>query len=58
MGEQKRDYTYVDDVIDTLLGLISSPKLPQFINIGGGQPISLNEMKIQVDCGTGYIGEI
>lgn len=48
-GEQKRDYTYVDDVIDTLLGLISSPKLPQFINIGGGQPISLNEMKIQVD---------
>jgi UDP-glucuronate 4-epimerase len=48
-GEQKRDYTYVDDVIETIFGLLNLPKLPTVINIGGGQPISLNEMKIQID---------
>jgi UDP-glucuronate 4-epimerase len=48
-GEQKRDYTFIDDVIDTLTGLMKLPKLPQVLNIGGGQPVSLNEMKFKID---------
>jgi len=43
-GEQLRDYTYISDVVDAIIGILNLDELPKVINIGGGQPFSLNKM--------------
>ena len=44
-GTQERDYVYVGDVADWLaryiIRLKADPTLPQIVNVGGGNPISL-----------------
>lgn len=48
-GNQRRDYTYLDDVINSIEALMYIQSAPKVINIGGGQPVSLNEMKREVE---------
>ncbi len=43
-GEQKRDYTYVDDVVDALLRAALDPDCDgRTFNVGGGEILSLRE---------------
>ena len=44
-GTSIRDYTYIDDIINGILAAIKYNKTPyEIINLGGGSPITLNEM--------------
>ena len=48
-GELKRDFTYIDDVVDSVEKLITEIKIskviaPKILNIGGGFPNSMNNL--------------
>ena len=44
-GTTIRDYTYVDDIVDGIISAINYNDTPyEIINLGGGAPVSLNEM--------------
>jgi UDP-glucose 4-epimerase len=43
-GEQKRDFTFVTDVVDALLTVASSDKIGEIYNVGSGKPVSVNEL--------------
>jgi UDP-glucose 4-epimerase len=43
-GTQRRDFTFVSDVVDALLVLADSKKVGENYNIGSGQPASINEL--------------
>lgn len=44
-GDQKRDLTYVDDVVDAFLGVIAADAAAgKVFNIGGCPPVSLSEL--------------
>ena len=44
-GNCKRDFTYVDDIVDGIISAINYNDTPyEIINLGGGAPVSLNEM--------------
>lgn len=47
-GNQKRDYTFIHDVVDAIMALIPLEKGPELINIGGGSPVSLNSLKEKI----------
>jgi UDP-glucuronate 4-epimerase len=57
-GEQLRDYTYVSDVVDAIWAILHLDQLPKVINIGGGQPFSLNKMNSLVEEYFGKASEI
>jgi nucleoside-diphosphate-sugar epimerase len=42
-GEQTRDFTYVDDIIDANLSAMHAEVLGEVINVGGGSRITVNE---------------
>ena len=40
-----RDYTYIDDIVNGIMSAINYDKTPyEIINLGGGSPVTLNEM--------------
>jgi nucleoside-diphosphate-sugar epimerase len=41
-GEQTRDFTYIDDIIDANIEAIRSPVVGEVFNIGGGSRITVN----------------
>jgi UDP-glucose 4-epimerase len=43
-GEQTRDFTFVDDVVDALIAVAESDKIAEIYNVGSGQPVSVNEL--------------
>ena len=45
-GSTKRDYTYIDDIIGGIISAINyeDKNYYQIINLGGGEPVSLEEM--------------
>jgi UDP-glucose 4-epimerase len=43
-GEQKRDFTYIDDVVAANLAVLEHPPLGEIINIGYGSHVSINQM--------------
>ena len=43
-GDQLRDFTYVDDVVDGTLAAAARGRADAVYNIGGGQPVELHEM--------------
>ena len=42
-GEMKRDFTYIDDIVDGIISAINTPLEFEVINLGCGQPIGLME---------------
>lgn len=54
-GEQRRDFSYVDDVVDALIGLLAAPFAPQVVNIGSGASISINELATRVAKAVGGV---
>lgn len=44
-GTTMRDYTYIDDIVNGIMSAIDYDKTPyEIINLGGGSPVTLNEM--------------
>lgn len=44
-GTTKRDYTFIEDIIDGICAAIKYDKTPyEIINLGGGSPVTLSEM--------------
>lgn len=43
-GTTKRDYTYIDDIVRGIVSAINCESEYEIINLGGGNPISLDEM--------------
>ena len=43
-GEQTRDFTFVSDVVDSLLVAAASDKIGEIYNVGSGRPVSVNEL--------------
>jgi UDP-glucose 4-epimerase len=56
-GEQKRDFTYADDVIDALLLAIDSPDtVGEVFNLGGGGAVSLDSLAMSLIAANGDRG--
>jgi UDP-glucose 4-epimerase len=47
-GEQTRDFTFVDDVVDALISVADSDKIGEIYNVGSGKPVSVNELVRQL----------
>jgi UDP-glucose 4-epimerase len=47
-GEQKRDFTFVSDVVDALLTVAESDRVGEVFNVGSGKPVSVNELVRQL----------
>jgi len=46
-GRMARDFTYIDDIVDGIVGALDRPpdgKAPRILNIGDSQPVGLMEM--------------
>ena len=44
-GTTKRDYTFIEDIVDGICAAIEYDKTPyEIINLGGGSPVTLSEM--------------
>jgi UDP-glucuronate 4-epimerase len=44
-GTSKRDYTYIDDIVDGIVAATEYDKTPyEIINLGGGEPVTLRHM--------------
>lgn len=43
-GEQRRDFTFVSDVVDALLVVAESGGIGEVYNVGSGNPVSVNEL--------------
>ena len=52
-GEQTRDFTYVDDVIEATLLAANSDVVGEVLNIGGGGRVSVNELITIIEKITG-----
>jgi len=52
-GEQTRDFTYVDDAVRATTLALTRPTREVTYNVGGGRPISLNEVLARVEGVTG-----
>lgn len=54
-GEQRRDFTCVDDVVGALIGLLAVPRTPPVVNIGSGVSVSINELAARVSNAIGGV---
>ena len=55
-GEARRDFIYIDDVIDAIEAAIGLPGSPQLVlNIGGGETKSVNEVVDAIEAAAGAI---
>ncbi|MGC9308832.1 MAG: GDP-mannose 4,6-dehydratase [Thermoplasmatota archaeon] len=52
-GTQRRDFTYIDDVIEANLRVLEQQPWGETINVGSGQHISINELLEQLATLTG-----
>lgn len=56
-GEQRRDFTHVDDIVEGLILTSKSEKCYDEIELGRGENYSINELVEMFDCGHTYIPE-
>ncbi len=55
-GEARRDYIYIDDVIDAILAAVHIPGTPRMIlNIGSGETRSVNEVVEAIEKAAGAV---
>jgi UDP-glucose 4-epimerase len=54
-GKQKRDFTYISDVIEAFYKAIKLKKNYQILNLGTGRPVSINQIVKLLGCKSIYI---
>lgn len=52
-GMSSRDYTYIDDITDTITGNIDNIKGYEIFNIGNSRPVKLGELIVLIESATG-----
>ena len=52
-GSHKRDFTYIDDIIDGIIGAGSHPKGFNTLNLGNGNPVSLMDFISVIETALG-----
>lgn len=57
-GTSKRDYTYIDDIIDGIIRCLDKNLGYEIINFGNNAPVSLNEFIVTIEAATGKTAKI
>jgi len=52
-GGSRRDYTYVDDIVDGLEAALTVPASFEIVNLGGAHPVSLTKLVEEIETATG-----
>jgi UDP-glucuronate 4-epimerase len=52
-GTTRRDYTYIDDIVDGIVSAVEHTFPFEIFNLGNNQPVSLNEFIAEVEAATG-----
>jgi len=52
-GQSRRDYTYVDDIVDGIEAALIGPPGFEIINLGGARPITLANLVAAIESATG-----
>ena len=52
-GGSRRDYTYVDDIVDGLEAALAAPPSFEIVNLGGAHPVTLAQLVEQIEAATG-----
>jgi UDP-glucuronate 4-epimerase len=52
-GSSRRDYTYVDDIVDGIEAALNRPSGFDIINLGGSSPVTLAELVAAIEEATG-----
>jgi UDP-glucose 4-epimerase len=56
-GEQRRDFTHIDDIVSGLLSCVGKEHKAEEFELGSGKNYSINEVADIFDCETTYIPE-
>ena len=52
-GGSRRDYTYIDDIVDGIEAALERPLSFDIVNLGGAHPVTLNELVAGLERATG-----
>jgi UDP-glucuronate 4-epimerase len=52
-GSSRRDYTYVDDIVDGIEAALDSPAGFEIVNLGGAHPVTLARLVEEIEAATG-----
>jgi UDP-glucuronate 4-epimerase len=52
-GSSRRDYTYVDDIVDGVEAALNRPEGFDIINLGGAHPVTLSALVAAIETATG-----
>jgi UDP-glucuronate 4-epimerase len=52
-GGSRRDYTYIDDIVDGVEAALERPLSFEIVNLGGAHPVALNELVAALERATG-----
>ena len=56
-GEQRRDFTHIDDIVDGLVRCIGKNHRGKIFELGSGKNYSINELADMFNCETMYVEE-
>ena len=56
-GEQRRDFTHIDDIVDGIVKCVNKDYKGEIFELGSGKNYSINEVADMFDCETTYIPE-
>lgn len=57
-GKSRREFIYIDDMVDACIFLMGNYNAPEIINIGCGEDITIKELALLIKDITGFKGEI
>jgi UDP-glucuronate 4-epimerase len=57
-GSSRRDYTYVDDIVDGIEAALASPAGFEIVNLGGAHPVTLARLVEEIESATGKTATI
>jgi GDP-L-fucose synthase len=57
-GSPKREFLFVDDLAEACILLMRTYEKPEFINVGGGQEVSVRELAGLIQKTVGYRGDL
>ena len=52
-GSSRRDYTYIDDVVDGVEAALAGPGGFDIVNLGGSRPVTLSDLIAEIEKATG-----